>query len=48
MKFNPNAQEKYPVLITILKSPRRFCIAILQHQVLLHFIAFEVSTCIMD
>jgi len=31
-----------------LNSLRRFCIAILQHHVLLHIIAFKVCICIMD
>jgi len=45
---HPKAQEKYPVSINILKSLSRFCIVILQHQVLLHIIAFKVSICIID
>jgi len=48
MKINPEAQEKYSVLINILKS-LRFCIIILQHQAqVLHITAFKVSICIMD
>jgi len=44
-KINPKTQEKYPVSINILTSLRIFCIIILQHQVLLHIIAFKVSIC---
>jgi len=47
-KINHKTQDKYPVSIDIMKSLRRFCIAILQYKVMLHSIAFKVSQWIMN